>query len=140
MQLSLVNKFCAETGTDTFDSNNNDHMVSYTEWLENQVLQTNTNKTTGIGLVTSERKKQIEKGYTVIKDVANYSFPTGPFRMLPFNILVGNLMGIIGGVPYPDFWSDEAIEKIKAKNRIEKLTIAGSFICAEIDRLIAIKE
>lgn len=95
---------------------------------------------TGIELIAIERQEQIEKhGYTVMQDVANNSLPTGPFKMLPFKIAVGNLMGIIGGVPYPENWSEEAIEKMKAKTEIEKLVIAGAFIAAEIDRLTAIE-
>lgn len=95
---------------------------------------------TGIELITIERKEQIEKhGYTVIKDVAYNSKPDGPFKMLPFKIIVGNLMGIVGGVPYPENWSDDAVDKIKSKTQIEKLVIAGAFVCAEIDRLLAIE-
>ena len=94
---------------------------------------------TGIELITIERQEQIEKhGYTVIHDVAYNSLPTGPFKMLPFKIVVGNLMGIIGGVPYPKNWSEESIEKMKSKTELEKLVIAGAFIAAEIDRLQAI--
>jgi len=95
---------------------------------------------TGIELIAIERQEQIEKhGYTVKKDVLYNSTPTGPFKMLPFKIMVGNLMGIIGGVPYPENWSEEAIEKMKSKTDLEKLVTAGAFICAEIDRLQAIE-
>lgn len=95
---------------------------------------------TGIELIAIERQEQINKhGYTVIKDVANNSTPTGPFKMMPFKIVVGNLMGIIGGVPYPENWSEESIKKMESKTKIEKLIIAGAFIAAEIDRINAIE-
>jgi hypothetical protein len=96
---------------------------------------------TGIELVAKEREEQIKKhGYTVSKDVAHNSTPTGPFKMLPFRIMVGNLMGIIGGVPYPENWSEEVISKLRSKTEIEKLAVAGAFICAEIDRLKALEK
>jgi len=94
----------------------------------------------GIELIATEREEQIIKhGYTVMQDVANNSLPTGPFKMLPLKIAVGNLIGVIGGVPYPENWSEEIIEKMKSKTEIEKLIIAGALIAAEIDRLNTIK-
>lgn len=96
---------------------------------------------TGIELIAIERQEQIEKhSYTIMRDVAYNSSPTGPFKMLPFKIVVGNLMGIIGGVPYPENWSEEAIDKMRSKTELEKLITAGAFICAEIDRLNAMSE
>ena len=96
---------------------------------------------TAIELVANERKEQIEKhGHRVIDDVAFNSTRVKPFNMLPLRVAVGNLMGIVGGIPYPEHWNKEAIEKLESKTELEKLITAGAFICAEIDRLIALQE
>lgn len=96
---------------------------------------------TGIELIAKERQEQIEKhGRTIIKDVAENSKPTGPFKMLPLLIGVAKCSGVVGGLPWPDDWSNETCEKLDAKTRKEKLIIAGALLAAEIDRLQAIEQ
>lgn len=94
---------------------------------------------TGIELIAEERREQIEKhGRTILKDVAYNSTPTGPFKILPIKIAVANLLGVVGGVPYPDHWDKEICIKMQSKSEIGKLATAGALIAAEIDRLLAI--
>jgi len=96
---------------------------------------------TGVELIAEERREQIEKhGRTVIKDVALNSKPTGPFTILPLIIGATNMIGAIGGIPWPKDWDKAVCEKMESKTRKEKLAIAGAFIAAEIDRLIAIED
>lgn len=96
---------------------------------------------TGIELIAIERKEHIEKhGRTIIKDVAENSKPTGPFRMLPLLIGVAKCSGVVGGLPWPENWDKAICEKMDNKTRKEKLIIAGAFIAAELDRLNALEQ
>jgi hypothetical protein len=96
---------------------------------------------TGIELIAAERNEQIVKhGRTVIKDVAYNSNRVPPFNLLPLRLGAGKMLGVLGGVPYPENWDKEICEKMDAKTDLQKLIIAGAFIAAEIDRMNLIIE
>lgn len=96
-------------------------------------------KPTGIELIAQERKEQLEKHcISIISDVAKNSKHTGPFKILPLLIGATKCLGTVGGLPWPEDWDEVMCSKIEGKSKIEKLTIAGAFIAAEIDRFNAI--
>lgn len=81
---------------------------------------------TGIGLIATERQEQIVKhGFSVEND-QYYSrkelIQAAKFAMNP-------------DLEYwPSKWNQELAEKIRSKDEIGRLTVAGAFIAAEIDR------
>jgi len=92
----------------------------------------------GIELIAQERKEQIEKhGRTVELDaIHNHSdqLITGVKALInidfPDDIIEGRSIG-----EFPFDWDTGICVKMANKPLIERLTIAGAFLAAEIDRL-----
>lgn len=84
---------------------------------------------TGIELITDERNKQIEIGYTLDHDLRNNG--GGSLEMA----VVGTLLGNPGS--FPADWDNDSANTICEKAKVERLIIAGSLLAAEIDRLNA---
>jgi hypothetical protein len=84
-------------------------------------------KTTGIELIAIERQEQIEKhGYTVDLDSKYNSFELSDVANC---ILTGRLEY------WPITWDMRIFNHIISKPLIERLSICGALIAAEIDRL-----
>ena len=82
---------------------------------------------TGIELITQEREEQIKKhGWTMQHDEQTHD--DGELQQIAMYILAN-------GHDFPVGW-EKLESKIKTKTQIEKLTIAGALIAAEIDRLL----
>ena len=83
---------------------------------------------TGIELIAKERQEQIEKHGFDIKNDQDY----------PNNELIKAALFCIDSnvFEWPQFWGTQFRWKIEKNDRITRLTKAGSFIAAEIDRLI----
>jgi hypothetical protein len=91
---------------------------------------------TGIELIAIERAEQIEKhGHSVIRDVAENSTPSGPFKILPLRIGITKCIGTVSGLPWPEHWDENVCAKIEGKSDLQKLIVAGAMIAAEIDRI-----
>ena len=94
---------------------------------------------TGIELIAQERAEQIEKhGYTLESDL---KYKTGELKLLAEYLMKGpddaeadSLREWLTG---NDRFTEAFISKLDSKKRVEKLTIAGAFIAAQIDRIIA---
>lgn len=85
-------------------------------------------KMTGAELIAQERKEQIEKhGFSVAND-----------QYYAQGQLIDAAMFCIDPVMngWPDGWDDHFEDKIRSKDRIGRLQVAGAFIAAEIDREI----
>lgn len=89
----------------------------------------NTDQPTGVSLIAAERQEQIVKhGFSVEKDSEFYSNN---------ELVVGaNFSLNEGNMIFPKNWDEKFAKKIKAKDRIGQLKVAGTFIAAEIDRLL----
>ena len=88
---------------------------------------------TGIELVAQERQEQIEKhGITIEKDIEKNDGDQ----------LRYGAMALLSGIEedFPSEWETSLWKKLESKTEIEQLIIAGAFICAEIDRLQALKK
>jgi hypothetical protein len=90
---------------------------------------------TGIELIAEERREQIEKhGFSLELDAEYYKnnelIEAAHFALQPNH----------PGTRWPDVWDITFAEKIKNKNRVGQLKVAGALIAAEIDRLQAMEE
>lgn len=84
---------------------------------------------TGIELIAIERKEQIEKHkHTVEKDLDNNM--NGELLDVATRLISDNNMN-----RFPANWNWNYCFRLVKKNKIERLTIAGALIAAEIDRL-----
>lgn len=95
---------------------------------------------TGIELITIERQEQIEKhGWTIEKD-SRYKVDTlltlAKYLMTHQNDAEGDNLSayLFSDVFGPNFPKNLKI-KLDSKSHIERLTVAGALIAAEIDRL-----
>ena len=84
-------------------------------------------KKTGIELITEEREEQILKHGFKVENDADYSN----------NELVKASFFAINPEQFewPFYWREDYRSKILRKTRIQRLTVAGALIAAEIDRL-----
>lgn len=83
----------------------------------------------GIELIAQEREEQFSKHKrTISQDAIDNSI--GELK----HAAVGLCTGLIEDMPSE--WGLENCKKMLAKSEIERLTIAGALIAAEIDRLI----
>ncbi|WP_315055195.1 hypothetical protein [Chryseobacterium indoltheticum] len=98
------------------------------------------NQTTGVGLIASERQKQIEKyGFTGIHHVANpEGYSAGQLMKAAITLLLPHLIQNLGWTTVPEKWDEEWFEKLIDKKPKERLVIAGALIAAELDRLNAL--
>lgn len=81
----------------------------------------------GIELIAIERKEQIEKhGFDAEHDRSNYC---GELQDAAIYLLTENT------AVYPGTWRNNFRKKFMNKSNIERLTIAGALIAAEIDRI-----
>lgn len=91
---------------------------------------------TGIELITEERKHQIEK-YSIDSDVKINNSQ----QLLDAAVLLMSYHDHLNYLTYqfhecvPDGWDLDAWVKLCRKPYIERLTISGAWIAAEIDRL-----
>jgi hypothetical protein len=87
---------------------------------------------TGVQLIAQERREQIEKHGRTLK----YDAEANKYGQL----LTGAIQLLLqqGNLKPPDGWNEAMWNKMMAKNEIDRLTIAGALIAAEIDRLRAI--
>jgi hypothetical protein len=87
---------------------------------------------TGIELITQERKEQIE----VHGKTPEYDHKHNLHRQLPYAVAILTNTFLLVGLHYiPINWDETAWRKIHDKSYIERLTIAGAFCAAEIDRV-----
>jgi len=106
----------------------------------NQTNQSNCRVSTGIELITQERKEQLTKhGRTVELDVEqnNEGQLTDAASVLTMNVpegLMGTYLQSQGETP-PVGWDSDAWNKMIRKPYKERLVIAGALIAAEIDRI-----
>jgi hypothetical protein len=83
---------------------------------------------TGLELIALERAEQIEKhGISIDRDVEFNDM--GQLKWAAQSLITGLVED------FPSDWNQSVFKKINAKSEVEKLTIAGAFIAAEIDRL-----
>lgn len=83
---------------------------------------------TGAELISIERAEQIEKHGWDVKNDANYSE----------NELIKAALFAINPIQFewPFYWQEKFRNKILDKTTIERLTVAGALIAAEIDRIL----
>jgi hypothetical protein len=85
---------------------------------------------TGIELIAEERKEQIEKhGFTAEKDAqyVNCELEQGALHAIEPSMFRS-----------PENWGSWFEEKMKGKDEVERLIVAGALIAAAIDRLMQI--
>ena len=91
----------------------------------------------GIELIAKERQEQVEKhGITVESDVEINS--QGELAQVASLLAYKPFMYAQDNDDIPDGWDREVFLHMYNKNDIERLSIAGALIAAEIDRLQAI--
>lgn len=89
-------------------------------------------KPTGVELISRERQEHFTKhGRSIQNDIDNN--PNGELLMAAKG-LIDNKYSL-----FPPSWETPAIQKMMLKDHIDRLVVAGSFIAAEIDRLLAIE-
>lgn len=85
---------------------------------------------TGVDLIRIEREEQLSKhGMTIARDVIENE--DGNLKWFAQSIITEMVED------YPSDWKRGLWNKTMAKPEIERLTIAGAMIAAEIDRLLA---
>ncbi|MCY1309757.1 hypothetical protein D9M70_598820 [compost metagenome] len=93
---------------------------------------------TGIELIAEERREQIEKhGRTIERDI---EINTNDELAAVASVLAYPYHYADDLDDYPESWDEDALRNMISKPRIERLTIAGALIAAEIDRLQRIIE
>lgn len=94
---------------------------------------------TGVELIVSERQEQIEKhGFDSDHDSRDFNSSGEMITAAGYilDIAQGNVPGSLTvTAQYPRNWHPKFKSKFAQKTRIEKLTVAGALIAAEIDRL-----
>lgn len=91
-------------------------------------------KKSGIELIAQERKEQIEKhNRTVINDTHYNCF--GQLAQGAEMLLASEHEEGIDSASFPEGWDHDICNKMLNKPYIDRLTIAGALIAAEIDRL-----
>lgn len=91
---------------------------------------------TGVELIAKERQEQIEKhGYTTYEDHQRYTDDEYEESGI-LHAVIGILK--LDTCEFPNDWDKERIRKILCKPYVERLSIAGALIAAEIDRLNAL--
>ncbi len=92
-------------------------------------MYNNPDQPTGVSLIAAERQEQIVKhGFSVQNDSEYYS-NNELLVAADFCIHETNYV-------FPEKWDEKYAKKIKAKDRIGQLKVAGAFIAAEIDRML----
>lgn len=99
------------------------------EWLEED--ETFTYTSAGSNMIAQERWEQIHKHGWDEKNDADY----GKGELLQAAIFA--MHPALDG--WPQGWDKHFEEKIRSKSRVDQLKVAGAFIAAEIDRLLAIE-
>lgn len=83
---------------------------------------------TGIELIATERQEQLKKhGFDVTNDTyysKNELVKAAMFALNP------------NAFAWPQGWDRHFEEKIRGKDRVSQLKVAGAFIAAEIDRIL----
>lgn len=92
-------------------------------------MYTNTDQPTGISLIAAERQEQIVKHCFSVQNDSEYYSNNELLMAADFALHEGNLI-------FPKNWDDKYANKIKAKDRIGQLKVAGALIAAEIDRML----
>jgi hypothetical protein len=84
---------------------------------------------TGIELIAEERRQQVEKhGFNEAHDSSSFN-QCGELKEAALHLLSD------GALPFPSQWMFDWKIKFSRKSKLERLTIAGALIAAEIDRL-----
>jgi hypothetical protein len=92
------------------------------------ILETIKYMETGIQLITKEREEQLLKhGKTIESDSEKNDM--GQLKWVAQSLITELIED------YPSDWDSEMFDKIMDKTEIERLTIAGALIAAEIDRI-----
>lgn len=94
-------------------------------------------KKTGAELIAEERREQIEKhGRTIVYDINN-----NPFGQLRYGaIYLMQSSWVARANKIPEAWDRGIWLKMCEKSYVERLTIAGALIAAEIDRILTLNE
>lgn len=95
------------------------------------------NQTTGVGLIASERQKQIEKyGFTGQHHLDNpEGYSSNQLSKAAVTLLMPELIPNLAWTTVPENWDEKWFEKLMNKQPKERLVIAGALIAAELDRL-----
>ncbi|MBO6184223.1 MAG: hypothetical protein J6O88_05935 [Chryseobacterium sp.] len=98
------------------------------------------NMTTGVGLIATERQKQIEKhGFTGQYHLDYHEgYTSNQLSKAAVTLLMPDLIPNLGWTSVPENWDKEWFEKLMNKETKERLIIAGALIAAELDRLNAL--
>lgn len=95
---------------------------------------------TGIDIITQERDEHFSKhGYTIEQDAAfnaNCELVTMAKVLLAFNDDDRPHAAMVRGADAPGKWNPVIVANMVRKPYLERLAIAGSFIAAEIDRIL----
>lgn len=89
---------------------------------------------TGIELIAQERKEQIEKHGRSLRHDSEVN-DSGQLVVMAELLLISEHEEGVEPSWFPDDWDENLVYKMLHKSPIEKLTIAGALIAAEIDRL-----
>ncbi len=97
------------------------------------------NLTTGVGLIATERQKQIEKhGFTGQHHLNNPGYSSNQLSKAAVTLLMPELIPNLAWTTVPENWDEEWFEKLLNREPKERLIIAGALIAAELDRLRAL--
>lgn len=89
----------------------------------------NQDQPTGVSLIAAERQEQIVKHSFSVQSDFEYYNNNELLIAADFALHEGNLI-------FPKNWDEKYAKKIKAKDRISQLKVAGACIAAEIDRML----
>ncbi len=92
---------------------------------------------TGIDIITKERKEQLGKHDRQIAADVNLN-NSGELRKAAIALITSHGEGDISEMPL--HWNDAICRHMMSKSYKDRLGLAGSFMAAEIDRLIFIEE
>lgn len=93
---------------------------------------------TGIELIAAERQKQIDKhGFTGYHHACHPEwYDNFQLQYAATTLLMHEFEEVVDTVDnLPDGWDQDWFDKLNAKQRKERLIIAGALIAAELDRL-----
>lgn len=92
---------------------------------------------TGVLIIADERQKQIDKyGFTAQQSVSHPEwYDNYQLQLAAFTLLAHEFEEQVE-IQTPDGWDEDWVKKMNSNPRLERLTIAGALIAAEIDRII----
>jgi len=92
---------------------------------------------TGIEILAEERQKQIDKyGFTAQQSINHPEwYDNYQLQFAAFTLLAHEFEEQVE-IQTPDGWDEDWFRKMNSKARLERLTIAGALIAAEIDRFL----